>query len=53
MLSQDRQNIFQDPTNNLTLSMTPWISSLSKLPLFTPQCTGSANQMMICPLARP
>ena len=43
-----------NPTDDQTLPMTsPWISLLPKLPLFAPQCTGIANQMTICPVARP
>ena len=32
---------------------SPWISLLPKLPLFAPPCTGIANQMSICHVARP
>ena len=31
---------------------TSWIFVLPKLLLVAPQCTGIANQMMICPVAR-
>ena len=41
-------------TNDQTLPITsPWISLVLKLPLFASQCTGNANQMTICPVAKP
>ena len=43
-----------NPTDYQTLPMTsPWNSLLPKLPLFALRCTGIANQMTICPVARP